>query len=69
MTITNNKYTSKSIESMEEQLDRVLAHQERFGTCTRTNGWVKWLTNENYRKRCNEFNKSVAEMLRYNRFI
>ena len=54
---------------MQEQLDRVLAHQERFGTCTRTNGWVKWLTNENYRKRCNEFNKSVAEMLRYNRFI
>jgi len=65
MKVDNNKYANgKTIKEMQEQLDRCLKFEERFGKTTRSTSWIKWCTSEVYRKRSRDFNRSIVSVMR-----
>ena len=47
------------------KLKQIAIHEKRFGECTRTRAMKKYCTDEKYRQRVHEFNKSVIESARY----
>tara|TARA_B100000212_G_C27032363_1_gene387920 strand:+ start:50 stop:229 length:180 start_codon:yes stop_codon:yes gene_type:complete len=52
-------------EMMAAKLKQIAIHEKRFGECTRTRAMKKYCTDEKYRQRVHEFNKSVIESARY----
>ena len=50
---------------MVAKLKQIAIHEKRFGECTRTRAMKKYCTDEKYRQRVHEFNKSVIESVRY----
>jgi hypothetical protein len=65
MKVDNNKYAGgKTVEEMQEQLDRCLAFEKRFGKTTRSTSWIKWCTSETYRKRSRDFNRSIISVMK-----
>jgi hypothetical protein len=55
MRVDNNKHTSKTVQEMQEQLNKCLDFEKKFGKTTRTTAWIKWCTDKEYRKREEEF--------------
>ena len=63
MKVDNNKHTSKTVQEMQEQLNRCLDFENKFGKTTRTTAWIKWCTDEKYRKNVHAFNKASANTI------
>ena len=64
MRVDNNKDTSKTVQEMQELFNRCLDFENKFGKTTRTTAWIKWCTDEKYRKRSIDFNQSIARTIR-----
>ena len=63
MKVDNNKHTSKTVQEMQEQLNRCLDFENKFGKTTRTTAWIKWCTDEKYRNNVRAFNKASANTI------
>ena len=43
---------------------KYLDFENKFGKTTRTTAWIKWCTDEKYRKRSIDFNQSIARTMK-----
>ena len=64
MKVDNTNYSSKTLEEMQEQLDKCLALEKKYGKSTRTTAWIKWCTSEEYRKNVIAFNTATYNTMR-----
>tara|TARA_E500000081_G_scaffold149981_1_gene177783 strand:+ start:395 stop:649 length:255 start_codon:yes stop_codon:yes gene_type:complete len=65
MKVDNNNYANgKTVEEMQEQLDRCLAYEEKYQSCVRSRSWIKWCTSEDYRRRSRDFNRAIIRSIK-----
>ena len=64
MKVDNTNCSSKTLEEMQKKLDECLAFEKKYGKSTRTTAWIKWCTDENYRKRVRAFNTATYNTIK-----
>tara|TARA_R110002020_G_scaffold440540_2_gene651179 strand:- start:672 stop:905 length:234 start_codon:yes stop_codon:yes gene_type:complete len=60
----NNKYTNKTIKEIQDKLDQCIEFENKWGKTTKTQAYIKWCTDEKYRKRVQDFNQSIVRTMK-----
>ena len=64
MRVKNNKHTSKTIKEIQDKLNQCIEFEKKWGKTQKTQAYIKWCTDEKYRKRVKDFNQSIVRTMK-----